>query len=296
MAQRRLRPDTSAEKVAAARSLSLLEDPVPVRNPDDLAPLFLGLAFTAVRVIPPLRRAAHRAWERRIPGICGSLNARTHHIDRVLVSELSSGAEQVVILGAGYDTRAHRFHHVLAGRPVFEVDMPGTQARKRRQVRRVPADRRGDVTYVACDVSRPDLWQVLGRAGYSPTRRTVLVWEGMSYYLANDAVDQVLHGASRASGPGSVIVFDYLYRGVLDDPGAYPDSRGAVRYLQRHRIPYRSGLPEGTTAAHLAARGWELESDLDPLAMAEAYLRRVDGTLHAEAFVGYGMATARRLG
>ena len=36
-----------------------------------------------------------------------------------------------MILGAGYDSRAFRFENELGGVKVFELDHPGTQARKK---------------------------------------------------------------------------------------------------------------------------------------------------------------------
>ena len=55
--------------------------------------------------------------------------------DARLVAALAAGVEQVVVLGAGYDTRAWRFAPVLAGRPVWEVDFPATARRKKRLAR-----------------------------------------------------------------------------------------------------------------------------------------------------------------
>jgi methyltransferase (TIGR00027 family) len=61
----------------------------------------------------------------------------TRHFDEVLLSEIRAGVEQVVLLGAGYDSRPFRFRDALGDIRVFEIDHPGTQARKRRMLEEI---------------------------------------------------------------------------------------------------------------------------------------------------------------
>src|SRR5271165_5883417 len=65
-------------------------------------------------------------YERMAPGAIAFIVLRERHIDDFLKTSLKEGLEQVVILGAGYDTRAYRTPGIETTR-VFEVDQSATQ-------------------------------------------------------------------------------------------------------------------------------------------------------------------------
>src|SRR5690349_11375240 len=58
--------------------------------------------------IPVLRSFIARTIQNKIPGAFSSGLARTKYIDELLQQNISGGTEQVLILGAGFDTRAMR--------------------------------------------------------------------------------------------------------------------------------------------------------------------------------------------
>lgn len=99
------KPILSAEKVAAVRAIGAL-DPL-VNNPDCLARHFLGIKHRIL--VWALSRSfgvGRRLLEKKGPGVYWYLQARTKHIDHSIEQGLADGIRQVVILGAGYDTRA----------------------------------------------------------------------------------------------------------------------------------------------------------------------------------------------
>ncbi|MGH3972135.1 MAG: class I SAM-dependent methyltransferase [Pseudonocardiaceae bacterium] len=287
------RPDFSAESAAAARAYSHRKQTGPERNPDHLAHLFLGPGYGFVYRVDPLAKLAYVVWQRRIPGIVRYLNARTQHIDRVLREAVCDGAIQVVILGAGYDTRAWRLRDELAGIPVFEVDRRGTQRRKREVARRTLGTTPENLRYVEVDFGQADtLFPRLREHGYADRWCTLFVWEGVSYYLPPEDVDALLANVAANAVPGSSIVFDYLYRSVLDGGSTCYGAEGARRYLERRGQPFRSGLPDGDSAGFLRERGYQLVEDLDPDAMRQTYLQSASTPLDGQIFGGYGMVLA----
>jgi methyltransferase (TIGR00027 family) len=147
------------------------------------------------------------------PGPRPSAVARTRLIDDI-ASEGAPTVSQVVILGAGFDTRAHRLP-ALAGVPVFEVDHPATQAAKRSVVESLGLSS-AMVTYVAVDFERQSLEQQLRAAGLRTGMSTLFIWEGVTNYLSDSAVDETLLSIGRLAGPGGVLVFTYVDAGVLD--------------------------------------------------------------------------------
>jgi len=77
------------------------------------------------------------------------VNARTHHIDARLEEAVAQGCTQVVVLGAGFDSRAYRFHDSHPKLRFFEVDLPATIAMKKKCVIRVFGKLPGYVRYVS---------------------------------------------------------------------------------------------------------------------------------------------------
>src|SRR5262249_59401268 len=100
---------------------------------DSLAPAFLGWRFRwALRLSRLPLLGAALPWsivDGHWSGPRGTVAVRTRYIDDVLGAALRGGAEQVVILGAGFDCRAYRIPDIARTR-VFEVDHPATQAKK----------------------------------------------------------------------------------------------------------------------------------------------------------------------
>ena len=179
----------------------------------------------AERFLAPLRRAALAAsgpvarLEEAWLGLTPYVVCRHRYIDDRLREALRDGAEQVVVLGAGYDSRAYRFAEELAGRPVFEVDYPATQARKERileGMRKKGALPDANVRHVSIDFQHERLGDRLKASGHRRDKRTFFAWEGVSMYLTRAAVKSTLDAVRELAPRGSDLVFDAWF--LLDEP------------------------------------------------------------------------------
>jgi len=197
--------------------------------------------------------------ERRGPGVNGFLAARDRYIDDVLIRFLEEGLEQLVILGAGYDSRPYRFD--LSGRvKTFEVDHPTTQFDKLKKAQAIFGKIPEHVNYVAIDFNHQTLEQRLLTVGYDPQLKTLFIWQGVSMYLTNEAVDIALHFVVNHSGSGSAIVFDYLYQAVLEGIQRQSEVENMRRYRFLTGEGLTFGIPEGEVETFLKARGfWQVE-------------------------------------
>lgn len=193
---------------------------------------------------------------------------RTEFIDNILFSELEN-YDQVVLLGAGFDSRPYLSPLKNSGVEVFEVDREPTQAAKRRALHqaRISTDH---VRYVHLDFEKDSLIKKLSEAGYNPSLRTLFLWEGVVYYLTPVAVDMTLLFMTTESGPGSSVVFDYPSREYLEDPPFL--LQYALRWLDRIGESWHFGLPtdppiEKRAQEFLEKRGWSLDrrEDFGPL-------------------------------
>ena len=87
------------------------------------------------------------------------------------------------MLGAGYDSRAFRFADELRGVNVFEVDHPGTQARKTTHAASSSTALPGNVTLIGIDFTAIARASAAAARLRAATRKTLFLWEGVSYYL-----------------------------------------------------------------------------------------------------------------
>jgi methyltransferase (TIGR00027 family) len=144
--------------------------------------------------------------------------ARSRCAEEILGAAAEAGVTQYVVLGAGLDTFGYR--NPWPGVRVFEVDHPATQAWKQECVARagivIPSGPAG-VTFVAVDFDRQRLDVELERAGFTPDRPAVFAWLGVTMYLAESSVWDVL-GYVLARPPGSAVIFDYALAPALLNP------------------------------------------------------------------------------
>jgi methyltransferase (TIGR00027 family) len=191
--------------------------------------------------------------ERRGKGVIGFLTARERYIDDYLARCLQSGIDQLVILGAGYDSRAYRF----PGIRTFEVDHPATQQVKIAKVREIFGRQPENVTFVAIDFNQQSLDECLAANGYNPQGKTVFIWQGVTYYLDPDAVDSTLTCIANFSAPGSSVIFDYIDPALLARPSGHGEVKGMRRYSGMTGENLRFGIPVAEVEAFLTQRGFE---------------------------------------
>ena len=195
-----------------------------------------------------------------LPGGLGNVVGRTCFIDRALCSALRDGIDQLVILGAGYDCRAYRLPELAAVR-TFEVDHPGTQARKRRVLDQLGARSTGDVNFVPVDFDRDSLATAVATSGFVSGARSFFIWEGVTQYLLAESVDETMRFVAEASCPGSWIAFTYVDLGLIRGTKRFPGAGRVMAWSRWSGEPFRFGIDPAQLGAFLQARGFELADE-----------------------------------
>jgi methyltransferase (TIGR00027 family) len=256
------RPSRTSEQNALLRAL---ESSVPERErlfEDPLAPAFLTWPLS---LVPPLAtapgfgRLVRGYIDRRWPGVRTSVTARTRLIDEA-IAESFREAMQLVILGAGFDSRAYRLP-ALRTASVFEVDHPDTQAAKRAVLARALPGTPHHVRFVPCDFQRDALERAMTEAGFSRAAPAFLLWEGVTNYLTEAAIDAVLRWCARAA-PGSLLLFTYVHRDILTRPEHFAGTKQLFASLAKAGERFTWGIEPEKLAGFLAQRGLSLESDV----------------------------------
>ena len=261
-----------------------------IRNPDYLAECLISPFYRFIVRRPLMRKLALRYSELIAPGIYRYHLARTCHLDQCLLDSLPD-VEQVVILGAGFDTRALRFSDEIGNTPLFEVDHPSTQVLKRQrleQLKRWP----DNTTLVPADLRTEALTDVLVNAGFTPELRTFFIWEGVTMYLPDEAIRKTLGFVSNCA-TGSRIVFDYWYDDVFSNPENYAMARKNFRCVEKKGEPYLTGISKVGLSSYLSSNGLNLIDNADACILTDKYLKRSNGETWGPMidFAGIALAT-----
>jgi len=242
VAAKRSKRSRSAQGVTAERvvltEMGVIDDPLAVMM---LAPSwkpFVAMIRHWPTGTPP--------WSVTRAGLAG----RVLWMDTHLTASLDAGITQVVVVGAGYDTRAWRLQR--DGVTFFELDHVATQSDKRR---RVPS---GGPVYVEADLNREDAGEALVRHGLDPTAPVHFIVEGVTMYLDEQVVRSQFSGLAAASGTGSRLAADF---NPPPDAGTSQDRR---LYRAQRRVRWGSGehlrlqVDRYAAGALIAASGWEI--------------------------------------
>ncbi|UWP80055.1 class I SAM-dependent methyltransferase [Dactylosporangium fulvum] len=257
----------TAEAVAAMRaaetllppSRRLLSDPVArhlVRRP---AYRLLSRSALAARLVLPLL-------DRRLPGLHGQVVLRSRYADDAARRAVEAGIRQVVLLGAGFDSTAHRLPGQVT---VYEVDVPSTQAVKRSRLAPVPPPA-ATVVYVPCDFAVDRLVDRLSAAGFDRSAPALFTWLGVVCYLPLPAVDATVADVASLSAPGSRLVLDYVESAVLDGTGS-PGAARVARMVAQRGEPFHTGFTPDGIRDMLARHGLTVEDDVDLAGLAARY-------------------------
>ena len=203
------------------------------------------------------------------------LNLRTRHLDAAVRGALADGTKQIIILGAGLDSRAYRLTNSWDAGRVFEVDFPPTQEYKKRKVSSAIGDPPRNLTCVPIDFTKESLDEVLVRNGYRSDLKTLITWEGVSMYLPKAAIDSTLAFVAYHAGPGSSILFDYFDEPLVNQDHDDELWKKWARTVSEWGEPWMFGIPnsgEGNVFQLTAAQGLEVKSDYSMDELCVKYL------------------------
>ena len=273
------RPSVTALEVAAYRAIGAKHPDPSIRNEDRIAEQLLGLEERTIlkesgasMVLDALTMETERAWSslgtRSV--FARGVHVRTRHIDDVLLDSIKNDITQIVILGAGLDSRAYRFGEALRGVRVLELDLPQTQEYKKKRVREVMGGLPGHVAYVPIDFAKQSLDAVLDAGGYDRKRTTLVLWEGVPMYLPEAAVDATLRAVVRNGASGSRIVFDYFLESALQSRTSA--LRDVSKIVAAVGEPFVFGMPGQDASAFVTARGLKVLSDFGSADLGARFL------------------------
>lgn len=182
--------------------------------------------------------AIARAYDAVYPHMELWIAVRTAFIDDLVLRSRAS-IPQVVVLGAGLDTRAARLAH--DGVRFFEVDRAESQREKRARLATL-AGYPDPAVHVTCDFEREDFLDRLAADGFDAARPALLVWEGVTPYLSEAAVRGTLHKIATRTHEASVVVFDHVRRKIVAGDVRDPKDLESRAFVAELGEPLRFGV------------------------------------------------------
>lgn len=266
------RASKTAEYMAFFRALETARPRGRSLFQDHYARQFLSPTLRLVLTLSSLpigRSLIPRLVQREAPGAFSSGVARTRYIDDLLKTTVRAGAKQIIILGAGFDTRALRLDF-LRDVSVIEIDHPDTSRCKLRtlssMIERLPEN----VSYCRADFNNQSLEEIGIASNIDLSAATAIVWEGVTNYLSAGAVDATFKWTENFSRVD--VVFTYIDKRVLDHPEEFAGTRNVFAYLRDCEEQWTFGFVPNELADYLAEHRLFLAEDVSAVDYCAKYM------------------------
>ncbi len=249
MSKKRIETTTSmtAKWTCMSRAALSLEKNRHYKSDDHIALLLLPTFFKWLLHIPfarPLIWAASIAPK----GIYEYVIARTKYIDAVFEQALAEQFDQILLFGAGFDTRALRFQDRAKNTRIFELDVPVTQNAKIRQYHKRNLAIPSNVVLIPIDFDKESLPLKLDKAGFRKHQKSLFILEGLLMYLQPESVHETFQTIQDYAGEHSRVVFDYVHASVLRQENTRYGERDIVESVSKADEQWHFGIKEGELA------------------------------------------------
>jgi len=194
-----------------------------------------------------------RSSEKIMPGIIGAQVCRTKYIDEKTTALLND-IKQILILGAGLDTRAYRLKEIDKIK-IYEIDLPEIQKTKKRKLKKYLINLPSNVTFIPIDFNKEKLEDVLKNSSFDMTKSTLVILEAVTQYLDKNSVDEVFQFVSRLTNE-SYFIFTYILKDVINKKRV--DGHKIMEWSAKKGVTFKFGI--NPSDINLFLRKYNLET------------------------------------
>jgi len=280
----------TADMTCGCRAMSFYERDPLYKGADCVAPKLLPS-----KMQPLVRIGLTRLLLRKVMGPQGVYEwviARTKYIDEALTRACKEGFSQVLLFGAGFDSRGVRFEAELKQMKLFELDAATTQRMKTEQFRLRKIVVPPNVTFVPINFERESVEQKLEQYGFGRNEKTLIILEGVLQYLNPKAVHSTFTTIRTLVGAGSRIVFDHAYAAALRGQGNMYGQKRMIDGVKRFGESWQFGLDEGEVKTFLEKYDFVLVDQKSPKELEELNFKGSDGVVRGRINGTQGIVTA----
>ncbi|MBN1416144.1 MAG: class I SAM-dependent methyltransferase [Bacteroidales bacterium] len=239
----------------------------------DKNPFYRSGDFIAPMILPRFVRIFISIIKRFLAsmGIYEYVIARTKYIDSVFQYAVDNHFDQVILFGAGFDSRAIRFLKEKHTIVIYEIDTKYTQEAKQSQFKKRNIQTPENLIYISVDLNREKIEAKLDEAGVLKNKTCLFILEGLIMYLEADAVSDLFRILYDYAGDGSRVVFDYIYASVVRNENIYFGEKSIHKTILNASEPWIFGIEKGEISTFLSKKGFRLIEHMDTEAMEEKY-------------------------
>jgi len=274
------------------RAASYLEKNKFYQSNDYIAPKLLpGLSKFLIS-----NRLVNLRWPFFPRGIYEYVIARTKFIDDVFEDSIKQGIEQIVLFGAGFDTRAVRFADINIHTKIFELDTIYTQTAKIEQFKKRNILLPKNTIFIPIDFHVDSVTEKLAANGFKRNKTTLFILEGIIQYLKAEVVDELFKLLYELSVPGSRVIFDYIYASVLRKENSCYGEKDIYKKVNRTREPWLFGIEKGEIGEFVSKYKFNVIQDLDPETLEKMFFRDKQHHIVGEINGTHCIAYIKKLG
>lgn len=261
----------TAEMTCVTRAASFFEDNACYKSNDYIAPKLLPGFMVPLIKMSVIRNLYKNVFSPK--GIYEYVIARTKYIDSIFVENLKNGVQQIVVFGAGFDSRGLRLMTEHQNTLVFELDVPTTQNAKITQLQKRGVSIPKNINFVSIDFNKESVIDKLKQSGFSRNKKTLFLLEGLLMYLDSDSVKATFKIISDNTIKGSEIVFDFVYGSVLKQEHRYYGEKDIAKFVRKAGEGWTFGIDEGKLESFLENYSLKLKEKKDSIALEDLFFK-----------------------
>ena len=278
---------------AIHRFIANKEENPGFKGPDYLSKIFIPPVPSFFLSLRFFRNKIRLKLRKEVPGTYEYMTARTRHFDDLFIKALEENIPQLVLLGAGYDTRAIRYKDQIKDTRIYEVDASTIQIQKRKILDKTNIKIPEQLIQVSINFNKESIGDILPKAGYNPTLQTCFLWEGVTYYLTEEAIRRTLSFIRESSGSDSTVAFDYFYKNAISGETELYGANEIQMQVRKSGEPFLFGLNPEEISPFLLESGFEILKHYSPEEFEKRYLYDDGGRFFGRMYGFAGNIIAR---
>lgn len=275
----------TAEFTCMIRAASFYEKETHYKSNDYIAPKLLPKFMVPIAKTGAIKYLFKNRlnFPKDVPkGMYEYVIARTKFIDSVFQKAISNEFDQILIFGAGFDSRGIRFADLNKKTKIFELDAPLTQEAKINQFKKRGIELNPNVIFISIDFNKESLEDKLIEFGFQKNKRSLFILEGLTMYLDHEAIESTFHIIDQFAGENSEVVFDYVYSSVLRGENLYYGESEVLKQVNDANEPWSFGIEKGKLDSFLKDKNLKLICSLNSDDLEDKFFKNEQGTIIAK--------------
>lgn len=266
----------TAAYTCVSRAASYNENTQYYKSNDNIAPKLLP---KFIHILIRSERMKNFLLKKLAPnGIYEYVIARTKFMDEIFSKALLDDFDQILLFGAGFDSRGIRLTGINDKTRIFELDIHTTITDKLEQYKKRKIDP-GMVNYVKIDFDNEKIDEKLKMSGFQSNKKTLYILEGITMYLNEATINEDFKFIKESAGQGSIVVFDFIYQSVLEEKNLFFGEQEIYQRVKKTGEGWTFGIPKNEIEDFLEQHGLELIELMDSSKLEKRYFEDENGKI-----------------